>query len=235
MRPIVRLFLACVLCLATEVARAQGIQVAPVTVEVPAGQMATTIAVTNTGSTPVSVQVRPFAWQQSGETDQLLPTQDLMISPPLTEIGGNETQTFRIVARRPAGPVEAAYRLLVDQIPSSLSGSGVQFALRLSIPVFLEPPNRAAPLVEWRITGHGRGYTLRGSNRGTIRSRLLTPELTASGRRLAVVANGNPYLLPQLERTWRITGAGLAPGAAARLTGLTDGGRIDVAVPVSAP
>ena len=198
--------------------------------------MATTIAVTNTGGAGVTVQVRSFAWEQAGEADRLNPTADIVVSPPITDIGPGETQTFRIVARKAAGPVEVSYRLLVDQIPSSLATTGVQFALRLSLPLFLEPPGRVAPSVDWRITSDGRVATLRATNKGNSRTRLLTPELVAGLRRMSVVANGNPYILPRIERSWRIAGsAALQAGTVVRLTGLSDAGRFDAAVPVTAP
>ncbi len=216
-------------------ARAQGIQVTPVVVEFVSGQMATTITVTNTGTNSVAIQVRPFTWEQLGETDTLKPTNDLAISPPIADVGAGETQTFRIVSRKAASVVEAAYRLLLDQIPSSRAGSGVQFALRLSLPVFLEPTARVAPSIDWRIVSDGRTATLVASNKGNSRNRLLSPNLVAGMRRLAVVANGNPYILPRTERVWKLTGGGVQQGASARLTGLSDAGRLDVAVPVTAP
>ncbi len=236
MRPVFRIILAVALALAARSLRAQGIQVAPVTVELAAGQLATTLAVTNTGAGNVTVQVRPFGWEQSGEADRLHATEDIVVSPPIAEIGGGETQTFRLVARKAPGPVEAAYRLLVDQIGSSLATTGVQFALRLSLPVFLEPPGRTAPAVDWRITSDGRVAMLRAANKGNSRTRLLQPQLSAGMRSLALVANGNPYILPRVERSWRIVnGSALQPGGSARLTGLSDSGRIDIAVPVTAP
>ncbi len=173
MRPVLPAAIAAVLWAAPGTVQAQAIQVAPVVVELASGQMATTLAVTNTGKAGVTVQVRPFAWEQSGEADRLHPTDDIVVSPPITDIGIGETQTFRLVSRRTAGPVEAAYRLLVDQIPSSLATTGVQFALRLSLPVFLEPPGRVAPSVDWRITSDGRDATLRATNKGNSRTRLL--------------------------------------------------------------
>ena len=166
MHPLPSFVLAATLLLGLGQVRAQGVQVAPVVVELAAGQMATTIAVTNTGGAGVTVQVRSFAWEQAGEADRLNPTADIVVSPPITDIGPGETQTFRIVARKAAGPVEVSYRLLVDQIPSSLATTGVQFALRLSLPLFLEPPGRVAPSVDWRITSDGRVATLRGNQQG---------------------------------------------------------------------
>ena len=230
------LVLAGVLLAGIGQAYAQGVQVAPVVIELASGQMATTIAVTNTGDAGVTVQVRPFAWEQAGDTDRLQPTQDIVVSPPITDIGAGETQTFRVVTRKPSGPVEAAYRLLVDQIPSSLATNGVQFALRLSLPLFLEPPGRVPPSVDWRITSDGRTAMLRATNKGNSRTRLLTPELSAGMRHMSVVANGNPYILPRIERAWRIAGnAALQAGTVVHLTGLSDNGRFDAAVPVTGP
>jgi P pilus assembly chaperone PapD len=103
------------------------------------------------------------------------------------------------------------------------------------LPVFLEPAARVAPSIDWRIVSDGRTATLVANNKGNSRNRLLSPEIVAGVRRLAVVANGNPYILPRSERVWKLTGGGLQQGGSARLTGLSDAGRLDVAVPVTAP
>ncbi len=51
-----------------------------------------------------------------------------------------------------------------------------------------------------------------------------------------MVANGNPYILPRTERSWRIAGSvALQAGSVVRLTGLSDAGRVDAAVAVTAP
>lgn len=104
--------------------------------------MATTLTVTNRSGQSVPVQIRAFAWDQAGGADHLTPTTDLMVSPPIVEIGPGVPQVIRLVLRHPAVQAEQAFRIIVDQIPPPGAPGTVRIALRLSIPVFAEPPVR---------------------------------------------------------------------------------------------
>jgi fimbrial chaperone protein len=217
-------------------ARAQALEVAPILVELAAGQMATTLTATNKGARGVSVQIRPFQWEQSGNTDHLTPTDQLAVGPPITELGAGDTQTFRLVLRRPATGTEASYRILLDEIPPPPEPGTVRVALRLSIPVFAEPEARVAPSLTWRIVSDGNGNAeLIGVNRGTRHLRIVNPMLALQqGTSLRVVPNQNPYVLPAAERSWRIEGgARLKPGLTVRLTATTEQEAVDASVMVT--
>ena len=66
-----RRFLSCVLAgaalLAGTSASASGLQVAPVSIDVPATQNAEGLWLSNTGDTPVRAQVRVFRWTQEND------------------------------------------------------------------------------------------------------------------------------------------------------------------------
>src|SRR5689334_2849737 len=78
--------------LAAPRAHAQSLEVAPVRIELAAGQTTTTVTVTNRGTKATGIQARAFAWSQSANDDQLSPTKDVLLSPPIAEVAPGETQ-----------------------------------------------------------------------------------------------------------------------------------------------
>ena len=120
---------------------AQSIGIAPVTVALAPGEATAIVTVTNRGANQTAVQVRPFAWDQNSGEDRLVPTRDLLVSPPIAKIDPGRTQTVRILLRKPAQTKEDLYRIFFDEIPADLPSNGVRVALRISIPVFALPPH----------------------------------------------------------------------------------------------
>ena len=220
-------------------ARAQGLQVAPISVQLESGQRSTTLTIANQNSVPVSVQLRAFAWNQISAADALVPTSDIAVSPPITEIGAGQTQLFRIMLRRPATGAEASYRLLFDQLPNTAdpTASGIKLLLRLSVPVFVEPGTAIAQNTAWRLAPGLRGTVLLGANHGTRHIRLSNPSITRSdGQKLALQPEQTPYILPGAERSWTIHDGGqLRPGTKVHLTAISDLGPIDAMVDVTPP
>ena len=218
-------------------ARAQALQISPISVTLQPGQMTTTLTVGNSGNEPAALQVRPFKWNQTTQEDSLTETGDFLVSPPITTIDAGQTQTFRLILRRPAARIEASYRLLMDQLPPPSMPGMVRIALRLSIPVFAEPEAAAGPNVAWRVVANGDGAMLVGLNRGSKHLRIIDATLTApSGRRYKLQAVQLPYILPGAERHWRIeTGAGLRPGTTISLVATSDAGPVHATLQVSGP
>jgi fimbrial chaperone protein len=212
---------------------AQALEVAPVSVELPRGEMVTTLSVTNRGTQPTPIQVRVFAWDQQGGIDHLTATDGLIVSPPIVEVAPGVAQVIRLVLRRPAGAVEQSFRILLDQIPPAGAPGTVRIALRLSIPVFAEPAARVAEALSWRVEDVGaRQGELVTTNSGGRHAKVLNPTLSApNGTRLTVEPNVNPYVLPGATRRWRSVGR-ITPGATLRLTATTDAGPIDRTVSV---
>ncbi|HEL4110374.1 TPA: fimbria/pilus periplasmic chaperone, partial [Stenotrophomonas maltophilia] len=64
-------------------AGATSLQVAPTSLQLEARQRAGELWLTNSGTSPVKLQVRVFRWVQQGGQEQLLPTDELMASPPM--------------------------------------------------------------------------------------------------------------------------------------------------------
>ncbi|WP_455777314.1 fimbrial biogenesis chaperone, partial [Burkholderia stabilis] len=164
--------LAALLC-AAGAAHAASLQISPVTIEFGTDDTATGITLRNPGERPVYGQVRVFRWDQADGQDTLTPTQDLVASPPLIEVGTQSEQLIRVVraSRTPSG-IEQSYRLLIDELPQpgEAPTNGVSIRLRYSIPVFVEPAGNGTPQLDWALLRSNGGWVLRVRNGGARRA-----------------------------------------------------------------
>jgi len=122
-------------------ATAASLQVAPTSLQLTPRQNADALWLTNSGTAPVQVQVRVFEWRQDTGQDQLLPTTDLQVSPPMQSLAAGQQQLIRVVRSVPEAPAsQRAYRVIVDELPTvDPRRTGMQFVLRYSMPVFVQP------------------------------------------------------------------------------------------------
>ena len=214
-------------------AAAQSLTVMPVVINMQPGQLAATISISGQGDSETSYQVRAFAWSEKGDAEQLDPTEDVLLSPPLGVIPANSTQVVRIVIRKPPKDHEAVYRILLDQIPPPSEPGTVRIALRLSLPIFVEPATRVAPHIDWHVDRDASGISLVAVNNGTRHERIHDIALSAGTTTFKPQGDSSPYLLAGATRRFRLTGDGALPAAGAdlHLTAQSDGGKIDVTVP----
>jgi fimbrial chaperone protein len=213
----------------------QGLTVIPVTLELAPGQLTTVLTLENHTERETDFQVRPFGWDQLDGADRLTATDLLLVSPPLGRIAVGAGQVVRLVLRTPADGRESAYRILLDQVPPPPAPGQVSFALRLSIPVFVEPAAKVAAHVRWSVQAEGGTPYLVAVNSGGRHAVVHGLALSeAGGRALALESNVSPYILAGATRRWRILATSFAPSREAlRLTAQADGGAIDQAVSVS--
>jgi fimbrial chaperone protein len=224
-------------CSALDPAAAQGLSVSPINVLMNPGQLAAVVDLGNRSDRDISFQVRAYAWRQTEVDDPLTPTEELAASPPLGTIAPNGAQVIRVVLRHPPQGREAAYRILIDELPPPAAAGSVRVAVRLSIPVFAEPPDRVSPQVKWRVSAQGGQAWLAAANDGARHLSLRNIALHApDGRNLQVETRLPPHLLPGGARRWPILarGAPLRPGTVLRLTADTDIGVVDERVRVDA-
>ncbi|AOJ24455.1 MULTISPECIES: molecular chaperone [Burkholderia] len=212
----IRRTLAALLC-AAGAAHAASLQISPVTIEFGTDDTATGITLRNPGERPVYGQVRVFRWDQADGQDTLTPTQDLVASPPLIEVGTQSEQLIRVVraSRAPSG-VEQCYRLLIDELPppGEAPTNGVSIRLRYSIPVFVEPAAPGAPQLDWTLARGNEGWVLRVRNVGTRRAQLASVELVnGDGRAYPLTRGLLGYALAGRTGQWSAPlPAGLVPG-----------------------
>ncbi|MES2282992.1 MAG: fimbria/pilus periplasmic chaperone [Pseudomonadota bacterium] len=126
-------------------AEAAGLQVTPISLDIPAQEQSQAMFLSNSGKTTLRAQVRVQAWTQSGGTEKLEATREIVASPPIVEIAPGARQMVRIVRLQPApAGQEKTYRLIIDELPGTdgaqpPAAAGLQFLLRYSVPVFVLP------------------------------------------------------------------------------------------------
>jgi fimbrial chaperone protein len=224
------------LLLSTTGARAQALTVFPVNILLAPGQMTSTLTVANNGDATTSIQVRAFSWDQAGGVQHLALSDQVMTSPPIATIAPGATQTVRLVLRSAPEEKEASFRILVDQIPPAAAPGTVRMALRLSIPVFAEPPIQAIAHVRYHLYADGGKLMLVAVNDGTSHDTIRAVTLTtAGGETLTTDANASPYILAGATREWNVTSPvnAVAQGASLHLTASTMTGKVSQSVIVT--
>lgn len=216
---------------------AQSLGISPVSLQLAPGQAATSLTVTNQGNRPTAIQLRVFAWNHGKGTDELIPSDQLIVSPPIATIAPAATQLVRLMLRRAPQANEGSFRILLDQIPAAAEPGVVQVALRVSIPVFAAPKTRIAPQLKYHFEHRGGVSYLVAVNHGTRHETVRDISLTTSDGRLFKTAETiSPYVLAGATRSWPIVEAdfGTAVGSTARLSARGDMGVILVSVPLGA-
>lgn len=205
---------------------AGNLTVAPTRIDLQGERLAGAITLQNNASLPVTVQVQTFAWDDSPEMASLKPTRDLLAVPPVLEIPPGEKRPIRVALReRPAGTKEETYRLVVTEVSRPLPGGGVQFALRLSLPVFATPSG-AQPRPSWALQKNGKSAELHVVNEGTAHIQVTRIRLLdAEGKQLQEI--GKPaYVLAGQQQSWPVDLPGKALGALTSLAAETSAGEI---------
>lgn len=137
--------LACFLFI--PVSYAGSFQVNPVRVELTAQEKSAVIQVQNTGDAPVTIQSQLLAWSQQDGKDELTATRELLVSPPIFKLNPGATQIVRVgLMRQVDAQRELSYRLQMQEIPAPPAPDfkGLQVALRIGLPIFVKPRDKAA-------------------------------------------------------------------------------------------
>src|SRR5204862_3810113 len=102
------------------------------------------MTITNTSAKEIRFELKSFSWDQSPPdgTMKLTPTSDIVIFPLLVTMKAHAVQRVRIGTTAAQGPVEKAYRVMVEELPSGQAPAGaatVAVRTRVGLPVFIEP------------------------------------------------------------------------------------------------
>ncbi len=194
-----RLFLislfAQALCLAFP-AHAGSFFIDPVRVLLSESKPSAVMRVENRGSATITVQLKAMSWSQSGNRDQLADSRELLATPQVFRLRPGQVQVVRVALLRPVDDRrELAYRLLLDEVPPPPAADfrGLQMALRISMPVFVQPRAPAAATLDVMMVERDGQRQLQLSNRGQAHLQLTGLSLhlpEAAG--IALVANAAP-------------------------------------------
>lgn len=190
---------------AAEAGAAARVAANPVLVTLPAKSLATSLTLQNKGEEPVTMQAEVLEWKQQDGADAVVPTRELLVSPPIFKIAPGATQTVRVGRLKAgvAGPTERPYRLEITEVPpaESVAPGKITTVLKLSLPVFVPAAERAAPTLAWQARRAGDGLVLAASNSGSSHAKIVHLALLQDGKPLAE-QDVNYYVLPGSTRQW---------------------------------
>jgi fimbrial chaperone protein len=229
--------LACALALP---ALAGVFSVTPVRINLAPRDRAAAVTITNDGDEELVMQADIFTWaQKPGGEDDLVLSEDLILSPPILKLAPRSRQVVRLARVRTVDTgKQQFYRLIVREVPEAKPAAKdvqLQVALAFSLPVFITPPkyNRAMECGA-RRTGTDV-LAIECENTGDTFLQLRDVSLASmAGDKLASRETGF-YILPGIKRTFDIKRPeGRLPGGKLKLAVTLDDGAIqsyDVTVP----
>lgn len=193
--------------------------VTPVRIFMNPRDRAVAVTVVNEGDTPVVLQADINRWTQKPDAaDELVLTEDLVLSPPILRLGPKARQVVRLAMLRPADASrQLTYRLVLREIPEAAAPAGnvieVPIALALSMPVFITPPS-ARREVDCRLQPPGASLAITCANTGSAYAQIREVQLLRSGS-VAASFEGGAYILPGASRaiTLKPAAGPVAPGA----------------------
>jgi fimbrial chaperone protein len=210
------------------VAQAGSFAVSPVRLYMTPKDRAIAVTLRNEGDTEVVLQAEINVWSQKADgTDELTPTDDLVLSPPIIKLPARGTQIVRLARLVPPDASrQLTYRMIIREVPEikAKPGLNIPFALAFSLPVFITPPPAARQMACSLSKTEAKTAALTCANSGTAYAQ--TREVTlkyASGS--SVKLNGGGYVLPGAKKIMPYTAENDIPSGAARLEVKFDDGK----------
>lgn len=152
-------------------AETNGVQVTPVIVRIEPDRRSTSLRLRNWRESEVAFEVRAYEWRQVNGEDVLSEITDIVVAPPVFAVQPGAEQIVRLamVADQRGAGREAAYRIVLRQLPVAETDAGLRVQLQMSLPVFA-PPRSGLPNLVARRDASGAVVV---SNNGTSVARLV--------------------------------------------------------------
>ena len=208
--------------------------VSPLRVDLSSKVQTGALTIRNQRDSEVAVEAQGMLWEQVDGQDRLTPTRDVLVSPVVFTLPANGSQLVRVALQRRADPDrELSYRLILTEVPPQASPNftGLNVALRLSLPIFVEPVAAAQPKLEWTATrGSGDGLDVTALNTGAAHARVLSLSVApVDDPAAAIPQQAAAYILPGQSRTWVLNinqkdGTSGIDGRPLRVNGITESG-----------
>ena len=187
------------------------LRVGPTRVDLSARHPVVLLEVQNVSDMATLAQIDTFTWAQTGAGDVLTPTTDLIATPLVLNLAPGETRFVRVGLRqRNQTDVERSYRLFVREVPPAfVASTGLQFAVRIGVPVFALPvdgarlvPVNAGSELSWRwVPDIQRCMTVQIVNPAPRHERVLTAEMLSRSGEVLWRAADPAYILAGSRRT----------------------------------
>lgn len=203
--------------------------ITPVRIFMTPRDRAVAVTVTNDSDEEVVMQADLYTWKQKPDgSDDLVLTEDLILTPPILKLAPRGRQVVRLarLTPPPAG-VQQTYRLVVREVPEARATQQLQLqvALAFSLPVFITPPGVKRDLqcsLERAAADTVRAVC---ANSGNAYAQIRALEvLDAQGAKLAAREQGG-YILPTIRRAFELkaTAGRFPPGPVKLQVALDDG------------
>lgn len=230
-----------VLCALAQPSLGGSFEVNPIRVELSPSARSAALTVKNSGTEPVVVQISAQAWTQNNGVDVLSPTREVLVSPPIATIAAGAQQIVRIGLRRaPDARQELSYRLFLQEVPPPPKAGfqGLQVALRIGLPIFVQPRSGPAkPALVWEAHRREPGsISLKLSNEGNGHIQIRDIAMFRAGEKEPVATHASlVYVLPGQSQAWdlKTRHAGGEASDRLQLKASTDAGSIETAIQVA--
>jgi len=216
-------------------ARAEGLQLTPVIVELNREQSNAILSLRNDTAAQVRYQLSAVTWDQDSAGQlKLAPTKDVILFPLLLALKSGEQRNVRVgVQPDRFGAVEKTYRVFLDQLPSpDRPGNkpAVQVLTRVSIPVFLAP-ERSVPALRIEKAEISQGkVSFQLQNLGNVRVRpteIVADALSGNGSAVTRQRWDGWYVLAGTDRAyqWPLPKEGCERVRSVRIEARLEGGK----------
>lgn len=203
--------------------------VTPVRIYMTPRDRAVAVTITNEGDTEVVLQADLNAWSQKPDgTDEQVPTEDLILSPPIIKLAPNARQVVRLALLKPADASrQLIYRMIMREVPEAVASRDktiqVPIALALSMPVFITPPPAKRDVTCQAARGTAPSVNVTCTNSGTAYAQV-REILVKRGTQVLAKFEGGTYILPGARQVMSVKGdQAIAPGAAQLSVSFDDG------------
>lgn len=215
----------------------------PVRIDLSPQQQTAVLQVRNNSDQATTIQIKAVSWSQQAGKEVYEPTRELLVSPPAFTLAAKAEQLVRVALRRTADPAsELSYRINLQEIPPPPAPGfvGLQVALRVGLPVFVQPlTGKASPKAVWTAAAlDDKRIKVGLDNQGNAHLQVSELALYVPGVEPAIAGeSGLSYALAGQTREWilNLTTAKLPSNQRLRLKAYTDAGEIDTEVVLNQP
>jgi len=207
--------------------------VTPVRIYMTPKDRAVAVTITNEGNTEVVLQADLNAWSQKPDgTDEQVPTEDLILSPPIIKLAPGARQVVRLALLKPADASrQLIYRMIMREVPEATAARDktieVPIALALSLPVFITPPPAKREMDCTAARSTPQALNVSCGNQGSAYAQVREISFMRGEQTIARFEGGT-YILPGARKTMslgiNVSGQqSIAPGPAQLSVRFDDG------------
>jgi fimbrial chaperone protein len=186
---------------------AASFSVTPVRIFATPRDRAIAVTISNDGDQELVMQADIFAWNQkpTGE-DELVLSEDLVLSPPIVKVAPKSRQVVRLaLVGAPKSGQQLTYRMIAREVPEARPDAGtmqLQIALAFSIPVFITPPKVKSDLQCGASRTAADTVSVSCVNSGTAYAQARDVTLNTSAGGKVVHRELGAYFLPGTKRSF---------------------------------